>query len=341
MPAPYSTRTTTDELVADYAPLIKGKVILTTGVSSGSLGGFFVQSIAKAKPEWLILAARNADKLAQMAAEIAKAQPDVKVRTLKVDLGSLESVRDAAAHVNSWDDVPVIDVLVNNAGIMAVDYQLSPDGFESHLATNHLGPFLFTNLIMKKIVAAKEPRIVVVSSDGHRLNPFRFDDYNFDTYLRKPGTLTVTTQDGKTYNRWYAYGQSKTANMLFAISLAQKLGVKYNLQAFSLHPGIIWTNLGNHLDWNIEFGELRNADKSLGNREGWKDFDAKPLERGAATHIYAAFDPSLKANNGAYLLDCHVADPVVDTVKSWATSSFEAERLWRLSEKLVEQEFPY
>lgn len=180
MPAPYSTRTTTDELVADYAPLIKGKVILTTGVSSGSLGGFFVQSIAKAKPEWLILAARNADKLAQMAAEIAKAQPDVKVRTLKVDLGSLESVRDAAAHVNSWDDIPVIDVLVNNAGIMAVDYQLSPDGFESHLATNHLGPFLFTNLIMKKIVAAKEPRIVVVSSDGHRLNPFRFDDYNFD-----------------------------------------------------------------------------------------------------------------------------------------------------------------
>lgn len=180
MPAPYSTRTTTDELVADYAPLIKGKVILTTGVSSGSLGGFFVQSIAKAKPEWLILAARNADKLAQMAAEIAKAQPDVKVRTLKVDLGSLESVRDAAAHVNSWDDVPVIDVLVNNAGVMAVDYQLSPDGFESHLATNHLGPFLFTNLIMKKIVAAKEPRIVVVSSDGHRLNPFRFDDYNFD-----------------------------------------------------------------------------------------------------------------------------------------------------------------
>jgi NAD(P)-dependent dehydrogenase (short-subunit alcohol dehydrogenase family) len=267
MPAPYSTHTTTDELVTDYAPLIKGKVILTTGVSSGSLGGFFVQSIAKAKPEWLILAARNADKLAQMAAEITKAQPEVKVRTLQVDLGSLKSVRDAAAQVNSWDDIPVIDVLVNNAGIMAVDYKLSPDGFESHLATNHLGPFLFTNLIIKKIVAAKEPRIVVVSSDGHRLNPFRFDDYNFDVGRsmtaryppRTSGTLTKTTQDGKTYNRWYAYGQSKTANMLLAISLAQKLGIKYNLQAFSLHPGVIWTNLGNHLDWNVEFGELRKT----------------------------------------------------------------------------------
>ncbi|KAJ5816973.1 hypothetical protein N7447_009206 [Penicillium robsamsonii] len=328
MPTPYTTHTTTDELISDYAALIKDKVILTTGVSSGSLGGFFVQSIAKAKPAWLILAARNADKLAKMAAEITTAQPEIQVRTLQVDLGSLKSVQEAAAQVNSsWDDIPVIDVLVNNAGIMAVDYQLSPEGFESHLATNHLGPFLFTNLIIKKIVAAKEPRIVVVSSDGHRLNPFRFYDYNFD--------------DGKTYDRWHAYGQSKTANMLFAISLAQKLGIKYNLQAYSLHPGVIWTNLGNHLDWSVELDGLRNVDKSLGNPEGWKEFDAKPLERGAATHLYAAFDPCLKANNGAYLIDCHVSDPLVDTVLPWATSSFEAERLWRLSEKLVGQEFPY
>ncbi|KAJ5183260.1 hypothetical protein N7492_000876 [Penicillium capsulatum] len=328
MPAPYTTHTTTDELVSDYAALIEGKVILTTGVSSGSLGGFFVQSIAKAKPAWLVLAARNADKLANMAAEITTAQPKVQVRTLQVDLGSLKSVQEAAAQVNNtWDDIPVIDVLVNNAGIMAVDYQLSVEGFESHLATNHLGPFLFTNLIMKKIVAAREPRIVVVSSDGHRLNPFRFHDYNFN--------------DGKTYDRWYAYGQSKTANMLFAISLARKLGTKHNLQAFSLHPGVIWTNLGNHLDWSVELDELRNADKSLGNPEGWRDFEAKPLERGAATHIYAAFDPCLKAKNGAYLIDCHVSDPLVDTVLPWATHSFEAERLWRLSEKLVRQEFPY
>ncbi|KAA8648642.1 putative short-chain dehydrogenase [Aspergillus tanneri] len=327
MPAPYNTNTTTDELVADYTPLIKDKVILTTGISSDSLGGFFVQSIAKAQPAWLILAARNADKLSKTAYEITTANPEIKVRTLQVDLECLKSVCDAATKVNSWDDIPVIDVLVNNAGIMAVNYNLSPEGFESHLATNHLGPFLFTNLIMQKIVKSKEPRVVVVSSDGHRLNPFRFDDYNFD--------------GGKVYNRWYAYGQSKTANMLFAISLAQKLGMKYNLQAYSLHPGVIWTNLGGHLDWSVEFAELNNADKSLGNREGWKEFDAKPLERGAATHIYAAFDPSLKANNGAYLIDCHVADPLVDTVKPWATSRFEAERLWRLSEKLVGQEFSY
>lgn len=180
MPGPYSTHTTTDELVADYASLIKDKVILTTGVSAGSLGGAFVQSIAKAQPAWLIIAARNADKLSKTASEIAVANPHVKVRSLQLDLESLQGVRDAAAKVNSWEDIPVIDVLVNNAGIMGVDYKLSPEGFESQLATNHLGPFLFTNQIMQKIVKAKEPRIVVVSSDGHRLNPFRFHDYNFD-----------------------------------------------------------------------------------------------------------------------------------------------------------------
>lgn len=84
-----------------------------------------------------------------------------------------------------------------------------------------------------------------------------------------------------------------------------------------------------------------SADKALGNWEGWKEFDTKPLERGVATLIYAAFDPALKANNGAYLIDSHVVDPLYDTVKPWATSSFEAERLWGLSEKLVGEEFSY
>ncbi|CAG8894254.1 unnamed protein product [Penicillium egyptiacum] len=89
MPAPYDTDTTANELVNDYNHLIKDKVVLTTGVSSGSLGGFFVRSIAKAKPAWLILGARNAEKLQQTASDIVTAYPDVKVRKLKVDLGSL------------------------------------------------------------------------------------------------------------------------------------------------------------------------------------------------------------------------------------------------------------
>jgi NAD(P)-dependent dehydrogenase (short-subunit alcohol dehydrogenase family) len=177
----YDTNTTASELVNDYKSIIQGKTILITGASPGSLGGYYAQNIAKASPACIILAGRNTTKLEQCTEEIQVASPNVKIRTLKLDLSSLQSTRDAAAEVvNNWDDIPVIDVLVNNAGIMAPEYRVSVDGFESQFATNHLGPFLFTNLIMKKILKSTSPRIVMVASDGHRLSPLRFDDYNFD-----------------------------------------------------------------------------------------------------------------------------------------------------------------
>lgn len=180
MPGPYSFSSTASEIVTDYASLIKNKIILITGVSPGSLGNFYAHSVAKANPKSLIIAGRNLVKLEQCARDIASDSPAVNIRTLQIDLGSFDHVRKAAAEVYSWDDIPAIDVLVNNAGIMGVDYTLSVDGFESQFATNHLGPFLFTNLIMGKILESESPRIVMVSSDGHRLSPVRFDDYNFD-----------------------------------------------------------------------------------------------------------------------------------------------------------------
>ncbi|KAL7806852.1 putative short-chain dehydrogenase [Trichoderma aethiopicum] len=323
----YSKDTTASELIKDLAGEIANKTILVTGVSQGTLGGIFLQYIAEANPSRLILAGRTLSKAQQTADALKAAHPDIDVRTLQIDLSSLAAVRKAAAEVNSWEDVPHIDVLVNNAGIMAVPHQVSVDGFEMQFASNHLGPFLFTNLIMDKILASKTPRIVNVSSSGHRLNPIRFFDYNFG--------------DGETYNRWQAYGQSKTANMLMAISLAEKLGSR-GLTAFSLHPGTIVTHLGEHIDFSVEFATLAAADRLLGNAEGWlTGFDFKTPDRGVATHIYAAFEPSLKDVNGVYLEDAHIADPFIQTVKPWGTSKVEAERLWKLSEKLVGQEFPY
>ncbi|KAF8891619.1 WW domain-containing oxidoreductase [Gymnopilus junonius] len=324
----YDTNTTSDELVKDYASLIKGKVVLTTGVSPGGLGAAFVLAIAKAQPALLILAGRDLSKVEKTAAEITSSNPTVKTRNLRVDLESLQSVREAAAEVNSWADVPVIDVIVNNAAVMAVDYALSVDGFERHLASNHLGHFLLTNLVINKVLASKSPRVVFVSSAGHRFNPFRFDDYNFD--------------GGKSYDKFRGYGQSKTANILTAVSLAKKLGGR-SLLAFSLHPGVIVkTNLVNHLDLSTAFVGAKAVDYALGNREGFRtELDIKSTERGIATHIYAAFDPNLADHNGSYLLDCHVGNPVTETVKPWAISRIEAEKLWTLSEKLVGQEFNY
>lgn len=171
---------TATQLVAAYAPLIEGKTVLTTGVSPNSLGSYFVHAIAQARPACLILVDRSAALLAPTAASLATTAPTVRTRTLELNLMSFASIRAAAAQVNEWTDVPAIDVMVNNAGIMAVpEYRLSEDGFEAQLATNYLGPFLFTNLIMPKIRAAEQPRVIMVSSGLHRLGPFRLEDYNF------------------------------------------------------------------------------------------------------------------------------------------------------------------
>ena len=179
MQAQYNAQTTGSELVQELADNIRGKVILTTGVSPGGLGAYFVETVAAANPALLILAGRNPAKVQQTADALARSHASVKTRILQLDLGSLAAVRKAAAEVNSWGDVPAIDVVVNNAAIMAVDFALSPDGFESHFATNHLGHFLFTNLIMGKILAANEPRVVNVSSNGHRMSAVRFYDLDF------------------------------------------------------------------------------------------------------------------------------------------------------------------
>lgn len=279
---------TAADLVAEYAPLIKGKTILTTGVTPGSIGASFVEALAAASPALLILAGRTPSKLDAEAAAVAEKNPSVKTKTVVVDLLSLDSVRAAAAEVNGWSDVPAIDVLVNCAGIMAVPYAKSADGYESQFAANHLAHFLLTNLLMPKILAAPAPRVVNVSSSGHRLHPIRFADANW--------------QDGATYEKWYAYGQSKTANMLMALQLSRVLGGK-GLVALSLHPGLIMgTGLSAHLDFSNEptsdFLTMMTADRLLGNTEGFGDglgiHTALTNEQGAATKVYASFEPSLK-----------------------------------------------
>lgn len=178
MPAPYKFETTAEEVVADFKTDISGKVILTTGVSPGGLGAHFVEHIAAAQPKLLILAGRNKSKVEATAQKIAEiTNGSVETRSLELDLGSLAKVREAAAIVNSYSEA--IDVLVNNAGIMATEYAKTVDGVENQFGTNHIGPWLFTNLIMGKILASPLPRIVTVSSDGHGLGPIRWHDIGF------------------------------------------------------------------------------------------------------------------------------------------------------------------
>lgn len=173
-----SSKTTGAEVAQSLSAQIKGKTILTTGVSPNSLGASFAKTIAVHGPKLLIFAGRDASKINETASEIKSINPDVRTRTLVLDLGSQKQIREAAAEVNNYDES--IDILVNNAGVMACPYSTTSDGLETQFGTNHIGHFLFTNLILDKILASPNPRIVNVSSNGHRLSPIRWDDIGFD-----------------------------------------------------------------------------------------------------------------------------------------------------------------
>jgi NAD(P)-dependent dehydrogenase (short-subunit alcohol dehydrogenase family) len=232
---------TSAEEVADfYKDSIKNKVILTTGVSPNGIGAYYVQTIAAHSPKLLILAGRDANNTQQTADAIKAAHPNVQLRLLKLDLSDLEQVREAAKEVNLYEEN--IDILVNNAALMVRQYMTTKDGLEMLFGTNHIGPFVFSNLILPKVLASgRGARIINVSSAGHRTSPIRFEDWNF--------------QKGQVFNKWKAYGQSKTANILFSVELARRFKSK-GLESFSVHPGGVWTNLGRDLDKEKDFSGL-------------------------------------------------------------------------------------
>ncbi|KAK7917805.1 NAD(P)-binding protein [Apiospora marii] len=323
--SPYTADTTGDEVAADCQAQIAGKTVLVTGATPGGLGAAFALTIAKYRPACIILATRSLAAAEQTAGQIRAVEATVKVRCVALDLGSLAQIRKAAAEVNAFEET--VDVLVNNAGVMACPYAKTVDGIERQFGTNYVGHFLFTNLLLPKMLARGSPvRVVNVSSDGHRFSHVRFEDLDFD--------------DGKVYDRWTAYGQSKTANMLFSLSLAQKLGKK-NLVSVSLHPGVIWTNLGRDVKQD-EFVEISELDRVHGHRNILaQQLKTKTMESGVATHVVAAFHPSLDAPewNGSYLQDCN---PVKwEEMLPWGRDPIDAERLWKTGEQLVSQSFTY
>ncbi|KAJ5904483.1 hypothetical protein N7504_006866 [Penicillium tannophilum] len=321
----FGFETTGDEIAAICSNIIRGKVVLITGPSPGSLGAAFATTIAPHGPALIILASRDNSKLVPVADSIKAIAPTVATRILKLDLASQEKIREAAAEVNSYEDVPHIDVLINSSGIMAVPYSQTTDGIELHFGVNHIGHFLFTNLIINKLVStdgSQTSRVVNVSSNGHELSRVRFEDWNFE---HGP------------YNRWYAYGQSKSANMLFSVSLAARFADK-GLISVSLHPGVIYTNLSSHLE-NTAWPELAEIGRNLALPR-FGGFNAKSQQQGVATYVFAAFHESVSMQtNGRYLEDSQVS--ALEDYKCWGRDPTDAERLWKLSETLVKQEFEY
>ncbi|KAF2660451.1 short-chain dehydrogenase [Lophiostoma macrostomum CBS 122681] len=316
----FNFSTTAEEVASYHSSHIHNKTILITGVSPNGIGFHTVQVLAAHSPALLILAGRSESTLSAVRASILEKSPTCPIKLLTLDLSSISTVRAAATTFNSWDDVPKLDILINNAAVMNYEFSLGPDGIESQFATNHIGPWLFTNLLVPKLLAAKG-RVVFLSSIGHMYSPVRYEDYNFET---------------DPYNPDLAYGASKTAAILTARTLTQKLSSR-GLTAFSVHPGLILTPL------------IKNTPASALRAKGFLDehgnvsdkIPQKTLSQGSATTLVAALDPELEGQSGAYLTDCGVEKE--ELVAEWAkdVDGKGAERLWGLSEKLVGEEFRF
>ncbi|PVH86419.1 NAD(P)-binding protein [Cadophora sp. DSE1049] len=312
----FGASTIGQEVVSAFPEQVSGKSFAITGASVGGIGAHVAYCLAAAHPATIILLGRNEAKVSPVVEKIQQISPSTKVQFVKVDLASTASVRAAAAEVGK--SVAKIDVLINNAGIMGPKFSLTPDGVESQFGANHIGHFLLTNILMPQLEAAdKGSRVVNVSSLLYQFSPVRFDDYNFS--------------NGATFNTWEAYGQSKTANILFSVALAEKLASK-GVKSYSIHPGNIQdTNLSATIDpseWPI-----------VGAMFGEKSVElpkAKTIEQGSSTTLVAALDPKLDSVSGAFLDDCKPSKAL-----EYASSLDNAEKLWALSEKIVGEKFNY
>jgi NAD(P)-dependent dehydrogenase (short-subunit alcohol dehydrogenase family) len=310
---------TADEVLKDHD--LSGRTFLVTGGYSG-LGHETARALA-AKGAHVVLSGRDATKLAAAADEIAT-MTGAKIDTLVCDLASLASVRAAGAEARAR--FGHIDVLINNAGVMAAPHGHTTDGFETQFGTNHLGHFALTKHLMPLLEKGRSPRIVNLSSRGHHIAPVDFEDPNFER---------------RAYDPWISYGNSKTANILFAVGLEQRLGAR-GIHAYALHPGAIHTNLGRHMSEG-DMASLRERMRQSAERTGEEPKPFKSIPQGAATTCWVATAPELEGRGGLYAEDCHVAEvddsSSIGGVRSYALDEASAERLWTLSEDLTGEKF--
>ena len=309
---PGDARPTALQIIKDEG--LKGKmtdkVFIVTGASSG-IGTETGRALAATGGK-VFLTARNIGKCEEACKSFL--EPG-RVELLEMDNNSLDSVRAAARAFLAKSDR--LNVLVNNAGIMAAPYVKTADGFESQFGTNHLAHFLFFTLLKDTLVASSTPefhsRVVNVSSSGHMAGEVQFDDYNFE----------------KTdYTPFAGYGQSKTANIYMANGIEKRYGSK-GLHGLSLHPGGIWSGLQKFIppETMAQWKSRPNVENIL-----------KSTEQGAATTVLAAVGKEYEGKGRLYLEDCGTAEPTEDGSAGYMAYAFDEEkeaRLWTDSLKIV------
>lgn len=268
-----------------------------------------------------------------VAAKLGAEYPGVTIETVVLDLASQASVRQAAAAVAEL--VPAVDVLVNNAAVTPQKRQTTADGLEIQFGANHIGHFLFTLRLLPLLAAAAAApgavpgatRVVNVSSMGHAISPVRFHDYNFEGKEvpadEQPKPLPPGLADAHNgYVPMVAYGQCKTANILFSVGLNQRLRTR-GIASYALHPGSVITRIDR--DHNDVFKEaLQKVCEYWGN-----------IDDASSTSIVAGFDPALDQDPG----EVFVSDCQFKKAEDYATDPALAEQLWKLSEDLTGEKF--
>jgi NAD(P)-dependent dehydrogenase (short-subunit alcohol dehydrogenase family) len=298
-----------DKWTAADMPDQGGKTAVVTGSNIG-LGFATARELARAGAK-VIMAVRNLQKGESAASEIRAALPDADVVVSQLDLADLASVRQFAERFGAEQDQ--LDLLINNAGVMAPPRRTTVDGFESQFGTNHLGHFALTGLLLGRLLNASEPRVVTVSSPGHRIGTIDFDDL----------------QRERRYNNWLAYGQSKLANLMFAFELNQR-AVKAGtpLKSYAAHPGYSATHLqfAGPAHWYERLGG------AIGNR-----LIAQSADMGALPTLYAATVPDLPGGSfvgpDGFLEQRGYPHLVTAAGKAYDQENWR--RLWEASEELT------
>ncbi len=302
---------------ADDLPDLSGKTIIVTGANSG-IGYEAALGFAR-KQARVVLACRSMEKAAAAAAQITAANPRAAVEIMELDLSDLKSVRAFADAFRGKHQA--LHVLCNNAGVMAIPYRKTADGFEMQFGTNHLGHFALTGLLLDLLLASEASRVVTVSSGVHRMGRIRFDDLQWQ----------------RGYRKWLAYGQSKLANLLFTFELQRKAeaaGAK--LISVACHPGYAATNL-QAAGPRMAGSSVMESLFGVGNR-----MFAQSAAAGALPTLYAAAAPGVRG--GDYIGPDGVGElwgyPTKVGCSASARDPQAAARLWQISEKLTNVSYP-
>lgn len=281
--------------------------------------------LAAACPDHILIASRTKAKVDPVLEDIKKVNSTIKTTFVQLDLADHASVRRAATQILAA--TPKIGVLLNSAGVMSIkEYTLDKQGIEMQFSANHVGHFLLTNLLVPALLAAAKEsgaaRVVNLTSSGYQISPLR-DDYNF--------------MGGADYDHWTGYGQAKTANILFAYGLSQRLR-KHKVTTAVAHPGYNNdTQLGSHLETKDYYYDISPVMKRRTGREfEFEEPRLKTYDQIAATPLIAALDPELPAKSPAYLVNGQIEEPL-----EHAMDSVDVDKLWKLSEELVKEKFSW